>query len=188
MGASDSLSDLHANRIRIQFSVRFPVWQQSTPILEIINNFFFGKQQISGKTIQPPHAPQNKVLWDAESDKEIGGNYIACTCRRSIFVSVKESFLQPICIKSDEELVRKSDAKCTCRRPFSVRLHSQFCIQFSVWFPIQFHANRRDIRLSVQHENQVSTHKHNLPSDSKFWNMHNKIKYGPRFCDWGDFC
>jgi hypothetical protein len=34
--ASDSPSDLHANRIHIQFSVRFPIQHQSTPNFEIV--------------------------------------------------------------------------------------------------------------------------------------------------------
>jgi hypothetical protein len=39
--ASESLSDLHANRIPKQFSVRFPVRHKATPILEIVDELNF---------------------------------------------------------------------------------------------------------------------------------------------------
>jgi hypothetical protein len=51
--ASDYLSDLHANRLPIRFSLRFRVRQQSTPILEIdTKRFLGGKQYIFGKHIR----------------------------------------------------------------------------------------------------------------------------------------
>jgi hypothetical protein len=68
---------------------------------------FFGKLQISGNNIQPPGYPSpTQLAVGPRIGHRIGygiGRKILQTCRRSIFMSDRESDLYPICMKSNRE-------------------------------------------------------------------------------------
>jgi hypothetical protein len=103
--ASNSPSDLHANRIPIRFSVRFPILHQFTPIPEIVDEFnFLGSIKLR----------ETLTAW-ATGRHGIGqriGFGIGCVrVDAHFFKSDRESYIYPICMKSDAESDRESDAK-----------------------------------------------------------------------------
>jgi hypothetical protein len=66
--ASDSTSDLHANRMPIRFSVRIPLRHQSNPILEIVDELnFLGSVKLRETRYRPCNRETGRGS-DAESD------------------------------------------------------------------------------------------------------------------------